>query len=249
MRLGALLAHLSDAPPYPVVGWARRLAAAGFRSLWAPEIIGRGRLVPDPFAALAAAAAATSDVELGTGTVQVPLHHPAELAHRMLSLQAVCGDRLSLGVSPGSTRSDYALLGCDHRGRFRAFDENMVRLRALLADGGDAQARLADPPRGGRPPLLLGSWGANVEKAARHFEGWLGSAFRVTPDELLAAHDRFRAAGGLRAVAYAIPVPAGADLGPIGEQLRRYAGAGFDDAVVAIAPGGPDPERVRALLP
>ncbi|OLL74664.1 putative F420-dependent dehydrogenase [Pseudonocardia sp. Ae168_Ps1] len=248
MRLGATLAHLSDAPPHPVAERARRLAGAGFRSLWAPEIIGRGRLVPDPFVALAAAAAATDGVELGTGTVQVPLHHPAELAHRMLSLRAVCGDRLSLGVSPGSTRGDYAALDRDHRTRFRVFDENVVRLRALLTAGGDDHARLSDPPAG-RPPLLLGSWGANVEKAARHFEGWLGSGSRATPDEMVAALGRFRAAGGGRAVAYAVPVPAGGDLGRIGEHLRRYADAGFDDAVVVIGPGGPDPERVRALLP
>jgi hypothetical protein len=39
------------------------------------------------------------------------------------------------------------------------------------------------------------------------------------------------------------------DLEPAGEVLRRYAQAGFDDAVVLIGPGGPDPEEVRALLP
>ncbi|MEJ8281099.1 LLM class flavin-dependent oxidoreductase [Pseudonocardia spirodelae] len=248
MRLGATLAHLSDAPPYPVVEWARRLAGAGFASLWAPEIIGRGRLVPDPFAALAAAAGATEGPELATGTVQVPLHHPAELAHRMLSLQLVCGDRLALGISPGSTRDDYAALGREHRTRFRTFDENVVRLRELLEHGGDDRARLADPPAA-RPPLMLGSWGANVEKAARSFDGWLASGYRTTPEEMLAAYGRYRAAGGRRAVAYALPVPAGADLGRLGETLHRYAAAGFDDAVVVIEPGGPDPGRVRALLP
>ena len=68
--------------------WAKRLVDAGFESLWVPQIIGRGYLVPDPFVTLAAAAAATEGVELGTATVQVPLHHPADLAHRVLSLQS-----------------------------------------------------------------------------------------------------------------------------------------------------------------
>jgi len=44
-------------------------------------------------------------------------------------------------------------------------------------------------------------------------------------------------------------VTAETDLGRTGELLHRYAEAGFDDAVVLIEPGGPDPERVRALLP
>ena len=46
-----------------------------------------------------------------------------------------------------------------------------------------------------------------------------------------------------------IPVNSQDDLGPAGEALRRYEQAGFDDAVVLIGPGGPDPEEVRALLP
>ncbi|GAA4551081.1 LLM class flavin-dependent oxidoreductase [Pseudonocardia xishanensis] len=229
MRLGATLAHLSPGPPHPVVDWAKRLAGAGFASLWAPEIIGRGGLVPDPFVALAAAAAVT-DVEVGTATVQVPLHHPAELAHRIESLRLVCGDRLTLGLSPGSTATDYALLDRDYRTRFRDFDENVARLRERVPG-----------------PFLLGSWGANVDKAARRFDGWLASGYRRTPDEIVEALGRFRAAGGGRAVVCAVPVTG--DLGHVGATLQRYAAAGFDDAVVVIEPGGPAPEEVRALLP
>lgn len=233
MRLGATLTHLSDAPPYPVADWARRLVAAGFESLWTPEIIGRGPLVPDPFVTLAVAATATGGVELGTATVQVPLHHPADLAHRVLSLAAQCGDRLTLGLSPGSTDTDFATLDRDYPTRFATFRENVARLRPLLAGG---------------LPLLLGSWGANVDHAAREFDGWLASGYRRTPEQILAAHDRFRAAGGRRAVVCAIPVGPQTDLAATGETLHRYAQAGFDDAVVLFAPGAPEPELVRALL-
>ena len=65
MRLGATLAHLSDAPPFAVAAWADRLVTAGFESLWTPHIIGRGSLIPDPFVTLATAASVTQDVELG----------------------------------------------------------------------------------------------------------------------------------------------------------------------------------------
>ena len=250
MRLGATINHLSPAPPTDVAEWARRLVGAGFESLWTPEVIGRGSLVPDPFVTLAVAAAVTEGVEVGTATVQVPLHHPVELAHRILSLAAVCGERLTLGVSPGSSEADFAALDRDFAARFRVFDRNLERLRALLAAGRGDRAHLA--PAGWatrRPPLLLGSWGAKVERAAREFDGWLASGFRRTPDEIIAAHERYRAAGGRRAIVCAIPVTAETDLGRTGELLHRYAEAGFDDAVVLIEPGGPDPERVRALLP
>lgn len=246
MRLGATLAHLSPGPPPPTADWARRLVDAGFESLWIHQVIGRGYLVPDPFVTLAVAATATEGVELGTATVQIPLHHPAELAHRVLSLASVCGDRLTLGVSPGSTEVDFATVGRDHATRFRTFDRDLERLRVLLAHGRDSHADLA--PAGAVLPLLLGSWGANVGKAARTFDGWLASGYRRTPEEIIAAHDRFRAAGGGRAVVCAIPVSGPDDLGPLGETLHRYAEAGFDDAVVVIEPGGPDPDQVRSAF-
>ncbi|MFC5063630.1 LLM class flavin-dependent oxidoreductase [Actinomycetospora atypica] len=245
MRLGATLTHLVPAPPVDVADRARRLVDAGFESLWTPEVVGRGFLVPDPFVTLAVAATATEGVELGTATVQVPLHHPVELAHRILSLASVCGDRLTLGVSPGSTATDSAAYDRDHAARFHTFRETVPRLRRLLADGHDEAVDLA--PSGTAPPVLLGSWGAAVERAAREFDGWLASGYRRTPDEIVEAHGRFRAAGGRRAVVCAIPVAAGDDLGRLREVLARYAEAGFDDAVVLIGPDGPPPGRVRAL--
>lgn len=252
MRLGATLVHLSAAPPFPIVPWAKRLAEAGFESLWVPQLIGRGSLVPDPFVTLAAAAVATaaSPVEVGTATVQVPLYHPADLAHRILSLQQVCGGRLSVGLSPGSTATDFAVLDRDFADRFGTFGRSVERLRVLLAQGRDERADLApaDTMRR-RPPLLLGSWGANVERAAREFDGWLASGYRRTPAEIVAAHRRFRGAGGRRAIVCGVRVPADGDLGPTVESLHRYADAGFDDAVVRFEPGGPDPERVRSRYP
>jgi alkanesulfonate monooxygenase SsuD/methylene tetrahydromethanopterin reductase-like flavin-dependent oxidoreductase (luciferase family) len=222
----------------------------GFESLWTPQVIGRGFLVPDPFVTLAVAATATEGVEVGTATVQVPLHHPADLAHRILSLVSVCGDRLTLGVSPGSTEADFATFDRDYAARFRTFDQHLARLRVLLAHGRDERADLAPAARAaGAPPLLLGSWGANVERAAREFDGWLASGYRRTADQIIAAHERYRAAGGRRAIVCAIRLSGRDDLGATGELLQRYAEAGFDDAVVLIEPGGPDPKQVRALFP
>jgi alkanesulfonate monooxygenase SsuD/methylene tetrahydromethanopterin reductase-like flavin-dependent oxidoreductase (luciferase family) len=248
MRIGATIGHLSFAPPRPIAPWAKRLVAAGFDSLWVPQIIGRGFMVPDPFVTLAVAATATEGVELGTATVQVPLHHPAELAHRILSLQLVCGNRLSLGVSPGSTDTDFATLGRDYAARFRTFTSDVARLRVLLENGRDQQVDLAPAAAAKLPRMLLGSWGANVERAAREFDGWLASAYRRSAADIISAHQRYRAAGGGRAIVCAIRLAEQDDLGRAEEDLARYAEAGFDDAVVLIEPGGPTPEQVRALF-
>lgn len=242
MRLGVTLAQLSPGPALPIADRAHDLVAAGFESLWVPQVIGRGLATPDPFVTLAAVAGL--GVPVGTATVQLPLHHPVDLAHRILTLKAVCGDRLTLGVSPGSTATDFEILDRDYGTRFRVFDENLARLRVLLAEGKDEYADLTPAPVG-TPPLLLGSWGAKVERAAREFDGWVASAYRRTPDEIIETHERFRAAGGRRAVACHIPVTD--DLSAIRTVLRRYADAGFDEAVVLLGPDGPAPEAVRGL--
>ena len=233
MRLGATLVHLAEGPQFETAPWAERLVAAGFESLWTPHVVGRpGVFVPDPFVTVATAAAVTSGVEVGTATVQIPLFHPADLAHRVQSLQAVCGDRLTLGLSPGSSALDYAHLGRDHAHRFATFRANVPALRAAMT-----------PPA---PDVLLGTWGKNVERAAREFDGWLVSGHRVAHAPMVEALARFRAAGGRRAVVCTVPVDP--DLDATAATLRGYAAAGFDDAVVLFAPGGPGPEDVRALL-
>jgi alkanesulfonate monooxygenase SsuD/methylene tetrahydromethanopterin reductase-like flavin-dependent oxidoreductase (luciferase family) len=251
MRLGATLAQLSPgAAPRPIAETAKRYVGEGFDSLWVPQAIGRGFMVPDPFVTLAVAATATEGVELGTATLQVSLHQPVDLAYRILSLLSVCGDRLTLGVSPGSTEADFLAFERDYASRFQVFDESLARLRVLLAEGRDEHAELAPAAMAtGGPPLVLGSWGAKVERAAREFDGWVASAYRKTPDEIIEAHGRYRAAGGRRAMVCTILVNRPEDLGPTGEVLHRYAEAGFDDAMVLIGPEGPDPQHVRALLP
>src|SRR5437868_322688 len=73
------------------VSWAEE---AGLASVWIPQI-------PDEFDALTAVAlcgAETSRIELGTAVVPIQPRHPIALAQQALSVQAVCGGRLSLGL-------------------------------------------------------------------------------------------------------------------------------------------------------
>lgn len=73
------------------VRWAED---AGLSTVWIPQI-------PDEFDALTAVALAgdvTSRIEIGTAVVPVQPRHPVALAQQVLSAQAVCGGRLSLGL-------------------------------------------------------------------------------------------------------------------------------------------------------
>ena len=73
---------------------ARWAEEVGLATVWIPQI-------PDEFDALTAATmvgAATTRIEVGTAVVPVQPRHPIALAQQVLSVQAVCEGRLSLGL-------------------------------------------------------------------------------------------------------------------------------------------------------
>ncbi|MDE0348985.1 MAG: LLM class flavin-dependent oxidoreductase [Gammaproteobacteria bacterium] len=250
MRLGALLGPVpGDAPPTLLAEQARMLAGEGFESLWSAQAVGRGFMMTDPFVALGVAATVAEDVEVGTAVVQAPLYEPMDLAHRVFSLQQVSGDRLVLGVGAGSTASDFGAFGRPFETRFEDFTTCVEALREIFQTGAGAAGNLSPWPSVlGGPPLLFGTWGHGVERAAGEFDGWIASAHYRTEEQVVEAHRRYREAGGGRAVVSTIMLPAGTDLGELRERLGRFADAGFDDAVVFPLPGGPRPAAVRRLV-
>jgi F420-dependent oxidoreductase-like protein len=73
---------------------ARWAEEVGLATVWIPQI-------PDEFDALTAATmvgAATTRIEVGTAVVPVQPRHPIALAQQVLSVQAVCEGRLTLGL-------------------------------------------------------------------------------------------------------------------------------------------------------
>ena len=71
--------------------FAREFEASGWDGLAVGEAHG---LLPDPYAVLALAAAATTTLKIGTA-VAVPLRHPLLAADAMATLHGVYGDRAS----------------------------------------------------------------------------------------------------------------------------------------------------------
>jgi len=251
VRLGVLVGQSPNpADPASFAELASAVEAEGFDSIWAPQMIGRGRMALDPVVAMTAAATATRRIEVGTAIVQVSLYHPVDLLHRILSLRQLAGDRLTLGVGPGSTAADFEALGRDYSTRFSVFASSLAVLREGLASGKAGEVDLTPPPSilGGQR-LVYGTWGKGVERAAAEFDGWVASAFHRTDDEVIAALPRYRAAGGERAIVSSIVLPPGGDAGELRERLRRFGEAGFDDAVVAPLGGPSALDEVRAALP
>ncbi|MFT6437279.1 MAG: alkanesulfonate monooxygenase SsuD [Candidatus Azotimanducaceae bacterium] len=249
MRLGALLTPSIGAEPMALANQASALEKAGYSSIWTAQAMGRGFLMTDPFIALSVAAAVTTKVELGTAVLQLPLYNPTDIALKAFSLMQVAGNRLLLGVGAGSTESDYTIHRQDFSARFKTFSTCIAELKATFVEG-QANGGAINPPASiaSGPPVLFGTWGKHVVSAASEFDGWIASGMHRSPAECAEALERYRAAGGSRAIVSTIQVTAATDLKELKTRLEGYEKVGFDDAVVMIMPGGPAIEAVRDLV-
>lgn len=229
---------------------AVRLEAEGFQSAWLTDSVGRGHPTPDPLVTLATLSAVTETLRLGTSVLQVSIRNPVLLAREIMTAHLIAGDRLSLGLGAGSTRSDFEASGQDYEARFRRFGASVVTVRRLLR-GEEVDGTVLTPFEAtlGGPPLLIGSWGGSrwIPRAATEFDGWIASARHSTWATIEQGIERFRDAGGRRAVVTNLIIdPAQADgarddaetrldaCGPrIGrERVQRLRDLGFDEVVV-----------------
>ena len=250
MKFGAILNVLDDASNARAIAeQAKAYADAGFESLWTAQAVGRGFMVHDPLMTLAVAAAVTDDLVLGTAVLQLPLYHPLDLAHRLFCLKQMAGERLVLGVGAGSTADDFKTFGRDYERRFTDFRETLADLREVFATGKVRDINLSPWPEvGGAPPILLGSWGKGVERAAKHYDGWIASAMYRDADEIASALGAYKSAGGGLSVVSTIRVSTKTDLGELKDQLLSFSAMGFDHGVIVRMDGGPAIEAIGRVM-
>jgi alkanesulfonate monooxygenase SsuD/methylene tetrahydromethanopterin reductase-like flavin-dependent oxidoreductase (luciferase family) len=118
----------------------------GFATAWTYDHIRWSGMPDGPWHAavpvLAAAAAVTRRVRLGTLVASPNFRHPVTLARDVLALDDVSGGRFDLGVGPGSAGPDATALGqrsWSSKERMDRFEEFLQILRAVL--DGDPEAR------------------------------------------------------------------------------------------------------------
>ena len=152
-----------------------------------------------PFTGLAAAAAATTRLRLGTMVLSNDFRHPAILAHEAASLHLVSGGRFELGIGAGWYQPEYHAAGIafDPPGqRISRLDESLSIIKGLLAgtpvshtsvfyriDGLDLD--VLPTPRASSPRLLVGAGGPRMLRlAARHADivGLLPAPIRDSTD-------------------------------------------------------------------
>jgi alkanesulfonate monooxygenase SsuD/methylene tetrahydromethanopterin reductase-like flavin-dependent oxidoreductase (luciferase family) len=241
-------------------GWwldaARRLEAAGFDGVYCwDHFLSRGRPetpVLECWTTLAAAAAVTSRLRLGSFVNNVMNRHPSVLARMTANVAALAPGRLDVGLGVGGSAAEAAALGIpfpEIAERVERLEEVAAVLRALWAGGPatyegrwyrltDAYAHPApDPP----PRIIVGGESpAGARLAARVGDGWTTTSAALG-DLRSRFEDALAAAGRRRedvTVIVAVDLERGAAPGrdPLLADLRgeaeRWRERGADELVV-----------------
>jgi probable F420-dependent oxidoreductase len=205
--------------------------------------------VPDPLDTLAFLAGVTSTLELATGVLILPAHHPVVLAKRLATLDRLSKGRVRLCIGVGWMREELEACGVDFDSRGRRTDECIDVLRALWADTEPDGANFdgeffsfshahshPKPFRPGGVPIHVGGHSpASIRRAARRGDGW--QPLGLWGDELAEALTRLRAEvetagrepGALELTISALSTQA------TPETLDKLAALGVDRLVVTCA--------------
>lgn len=270
MDIGIFTAANADSLPPTTL--AREIEQRGFESMFVPEhthIPARfqtptptGDPLPpeyarnfDPFVLLAAAAAATTSLRLGTAVTLLAQRDPILFAKEVASLDVLSAGRVELGVGVGWLREEMRNHGTDPRTRVQLVSE---RLRAAQQIWNNDEAEFhgehvdfdsilswPKPVQLPRPPLLLGGWGPSTfARVITEADGWLAPP-DVEAGRLAGA---IRELQGLAAENGRSPVSVVALTNqPSAGQLDRYADAGVSRTLLAAMPT-PDHDAALRVL-
>lgn len=210
----------------------------------------------DPFVVLAAVAATTSTLRLGTGICLVVERDPIVLAKEIASLDRLSGGRFTLGIGAGWNREEMANHGTDPTTRMTLMAERIAAMREIwTADEATFHGEFVNfdriwswpkPVQQPGPPILIGGMGPRVlDRILEYGDGWL--PLRVPLRQLDAFGERV-AELRTRAEEAGRPRPNVTMFGgaPRPEALPRYAELGVDTVLFDL-PDAPA-EEIPGLL-
>jgi probable F420-dependent oxidoreductase len=103
----------------------------GYDNVWTAEHHGTDEYHSAQFPVLAAIAARTSRIRIGTYIVILPLYHPLQVAEEAATLDALSDGRFDLGVGQGYVVSEYAAYNVPRKERPARMEEGLAIIRGL----------------------------------------------------------------------------------------------------------------------
>jgi F420-dependent oxidoreductase-like protein len=173
MQISAMPMPDAGQPLPDLIDALAEVAAGGFPSLWLPQLPAMpGSSGWDPLIALALVGQRAPDVRLGTAVSVIYGQHPFTLARQALSVSAVTGGRLTLGLGVSHPAIVEAIgYRYDRPGAFTA-EYLDVLLPALAGDAVDIHGEfvtadgLIEAPAAPAPSVLLAALGPRMLRIA-----------------------------------------------------------------------------------
>jgi probable F420-dependent oxidoreductase len=190
----------------------------------------------EPLTLLAAAAACTSTIRLGTSILLAALRNPVVLAKTTATLDVLSCGRLDLGVGSGWYEGEFGAVGVPLDERFARVEEAIAVCRTLWRDAPasyagrwtsfDGAYSRPGPYRASGVPIWIGGWPGRVQarRVARLGDGWIFNT-AATPSDVAASMPLLaEACAAIGRDADAIPVramlPSARRLGMVGADLE-----------------------------
>lgn len=158
----------------------------GYRSFWLPENhFGGAAAIPDPLMLLAAVAANTTTIRLGTTSYLLPLRHPLQAAEQVAVLDRLSGGRVILGVGRGYQPAMFDAFSVARKDKRRIFEwclNSMIsawRGEPIPVGEGDAVTLSPLPVQQPHPPIWVAAFGPKALAQA----GRLGAPYLASPME------------------------------------------------------------------
>jgi probable F420-dependent oxidoreductase len=189
----------------------RKVEERGFESLMLPEHThipasrdtpypGGGELpreyshTHDPFAALAAIAAVTERIRIGTGVCLIIQRDPIVTAKEVATVDQISGGRFLFGIGAGWNREEMENHGTDYRTRFTRMRESVEAMKAIWTeDEAEYHGKIVDfdpiwcwpkPAQKPHPPVLVGGLGEKVlDRVVAYGDEWIPNRVK-SPEEL-----------------------------------------------------------------
>lgn len=198
----------------------------------------------DPFVALSAVAAVTTNLRIGTSICLVTQRDPITTAKEVACLDRLSGGRFLFGVGAGWNRMELANHGTDPRTRMALLAERVRAMRQIwTSDEAEFHGEYVDfdpiwswpkPVQRPHPPVLVAGNGPGAEDRVLAFgDGW----FPQSDDDLI------ERAAAVRQRAGRIPITV---FNAEPDQLAKFADAEFDRCLLLL-PAGTESEMLAQL--
>lgn len=188
MRAGLTPWDFSDRSAASLSRQATIAESLGYESFWLPESHFVADAIPDPLMLLAAVAANTNRLRLGTTSYLVPLRNPLQAAEQVAVLDRLSNGRVILGVGRGYASAmlrAFDVAPREKRARFERNLEAMVRAwkGEAMQPGNGGEPVVLDPlpVQKPHPPVWVAAFGPKALTQA----GRLGLPYLASPMETL----------------------------------------------------------------